>query len=102
MLDSVLVANRGEIARRVIKTARRMGIRAVAVYSDADADLPYVREADDAVHIGPAATARHCPGRAAPARAGRQDGSRRGASRLRLSRRERGFRPPGHRGGPDL
>jgi len=53
MLDSVLVANRGEIARRVIKTARTMGIRAVAVYSDADADLPYVREADEAVPIGP-------------------------------------------------
>ncbi|HEV2257467.1 MAG TPA: biotin carboxylase N-terminal domain-containing protein [Streptosporangiaceae bacterium] len=54
MLDSVLVANRGEIARRVIRTARRMGIRAVAVYSDADADLPYVHEADQAVRIGPA------------------------------------------------
>jgi len=54
MLESVLVANRGEIARRVIRTARRMGIRAVAVYSDADADLPYVREADEAVRIGPA------------------------------------------------
>src|SRR6516165_7402414 len=53
MLDSVLVANRGEIARRVIRTARRTGIRAVAVYSDADADLPYVREADQAVRIGP-------------------------------------------------
>jgi acetyl-CoA carboxylase, biotin carboxylase subunit len=58
MLDSVLVANRGEIARRVIRTARRTGIRAVAVYSDADADLPYVREADDAVHIGPPQPAR--------------------------------------------
>jgi acetyl-CoA carboxylase, biotin carboxylase subunit len=54
MLESVLVANRGEIARRVIRTARRMGIRTVAVYSDADADLPYVHEADEAVHIGPA------------------------------------------------
>jgi acetyl-CoA carboxylase biotin carboxylase subunit len=54
MLDSVLIANRGEIARRVIRTARRMGIRAVAVYSDADADLPFVREADEAVNIGPA------------------------------------------------
>jgi acetyl-CoA carboxylase biotin carboxylase subunit len=58
MFDSVLVANRGEIARRVVRTARRMGIRAVAVYSDADADLPYVREADQAVHIGPAQPAR--------------------------------------------
>jgi acetyl-CoA carboxylase biotin carboxylase subunit len=54
MFESVLVANRGEIARRVIRTAGRMGIRSIAVYSDADADLPYVREADEAVHIGPA------------------------------------------------
>ena len=58
MFDSVLIANRAEIARRVIRTARRMGIRAVAVYSDADADLPYTREADEAVHIGPAQPAR--------------------------------------------
>ena len=54
MIESVLVANRGEIARRVIRTARRMGIRVVAVYSEADAALPYVREADEAVPIGPA------------------------------------------------
>jgi acetyl-CoA carboxylase biotin carboxylase subunit len=54
MLESVLVANRGEIARRVIRTARRLGIRAIAVYSETDADLPYVREADEAVPIGPA------------------------------------------------
>jgi acetyl-CoA carboxylase, biotin carboxylase subunit len=57
MFDSVLVANRAEIARRVIRTARRMGIRSVAVYSEADADLPYVGEADQAAPIGPAAPA---------------------------------------------
>ena len=53
MLESVLIANRGEIARRVIATARRLGIRAIAVYSDADADLPFVAEADQSVRIGP-------------------------------------------------
>jgi acetyl-CoA carboxylase, biotin carboxylase subunit len=58
VIESVLVANRGEIARRVIRTARRMGIRAIAVYSEADAGLPYVREADDAVPIGPAPAAK--------------------------------------------
>ncbi len=57
MFDSVLIANRGEIARRIIRTARRMGVRTVAVYSDADEGLPYVSEADEAVRIGPAAPA---------------------------------------------
>jgi acetyl-CoA carboxylase biotin carboxylase subunit len=56
-MESVLVANRGEIARRIIRTVRRMGIRAVAVYSEADASLPYVAEADEAVPIGPAPAA---------------------------------------------
>ena len=53
MLESVLVANRAEIASRVIATARRLGVRTVAVYSEADAALPYVRAADEAVLIGP-------------------------------------------------
>ena len=57
MFSSVLIANRGEIARRVIRTARRMGVKAIAVYSDADASLPYVREADEAVYIGEPAPA---------------------------------------------
>jgi acetyl-CoA carboxylase biotin carboxylase subunit len=58
MLESVLVANRGEIARRVIRTVRAMGIRSIAVYSEADAGLPFVREADEAVLLGPPPPAR--------------------------------------------
>ncbi|WP_226698786.1 acetyl/propionyl/methylcrotonyl-CoA carboxylase subunit alpha [Qipengyuania gaetbuli] len=54
MFKKILIANRGEIACRVIKTAKRMGIATVAVYSDADARAPFVRMADEAVHIGPA------------------------------------------------
>jgi propionyl-CoA carboxylase alpha chain len=57
MFSKILIANRGEIACRVIKTARRMGISTVAVYSDADRDAVHVEMADEAVHIGPAPAA---------------------------------------------
>jgi propionyl-CoA carboxylase alpha chain len=57
MFNKILVANRGEIACRVFKTAKRLGIATVAVYSDADRDALHVQMADEAVHIGPAASA---------------------------------------------
>lgn len=57
MFKKILIANRGEIACRVMKTARQMGIQTVAVYSDADASALHVRMADEAVHIGGSASA---------------------------------------------
>ncbi|EAQ29923.1 propionyl-CoA carboxylase, alpha subunit [Erythrobacter sp. NAP1] len=57
MFSKILIANRGEIACRVIQTARKMGIATVAVYSDADRNAPFVRMADEAVHIGPSPAA---------------------------------------------
>ena len=56
MIASLLIANRGEIACRIIRTARAMGIRTVAVYSDADAKALHVQQADESVHIGPSPT----------------------------------------------
>ena len=56
-IQKILVANRGEIARRIMRTCRKMGISTVAVYSDADAAMPFVAEADEAVRLGPAPSA---------------------------------------------
>lgn len=54
--DKILIANRGEITRRVIKTCKKMGIKTVAVYSDADRHAMFVQEADEAYRIGPPPT----------------------------------------------
>src|SRR4051794_8846655 len=54
MFKKLLIANRGEIARRINQVARGMGLQTVAVYSDADASLPFVREASESVRLGPA------------------------------------------------
>ena len=56
-IQKILIANRGEIARRIIRTCKRLGIASVAVFSDADESMPFVREADEAVRLGPAPSA---------------------------------------------
>ena len=76
MFETVLVANRGEIARRIIRTVQRMGMRAVAVYSDADENLPYVGEADERVHVGPPPPAQSYRDVDALLEAARQTGAR--------------------------
>jgi acetyl-CoA carboxylase biotin carboxylase subunit len=75
VFETVLVANRGEIARRIIRTVQRMGLRAVAVHSDVDAQLPFVREADEAVAIGPAQPAQSYRNADAILEAARQTGA---------------------------
>jgi acetyl-CoA carboxylase biotin carboxylase subunit len=75
LFESVLVANRGEIARRVIRTVQRMGLRAIAVHSDVDADLPFVLEADEALTIGSAPPANSYRNADAVLEAARQSGA---------------------------
>ena len=88
----ILVANRGEIARRIMRTARRLGYGAVAVYSDADADALHVREADAAVRIGAALPAQSYLDIDAIIAAAKSKRRRRRASRLWLPGGERGVR----------
>src|SRR3954452_16124064 len=75
MFRKILIANRGEIACRIIRTAQRMGIATVAVYSDADADALHVRMADEAIRIGPAPSAESYLDIDAIVRACRQSGA---------------------------
>ena len=92
MFRKILIANRGEIACRVIRTARRMGIATVAVYSEADAEALHVRMADEAVRIGPAPSAESYLEIDRIVEACRADRRRGGSSRLRLPLGERGLR----------
>ena len=89
----ILIANRGEIAVRIIRACREMGLPTVAVYSDCDRAARHVREADQAIHIGPSEASRESYLRIdAIVDAARAIGRGCGASRLRVPRRERGVR----------
>ena len=84
MFKKILIANRGEIACRVIRTARRMGIKTVAVYSDADARAPHVKMADESVRLGPPPASRILSQGRADHRRLQGDRRRGGAPGLRL------------------
>ncbi len=89
MFGKVLIANRGAIACRIIRTLRKMGVRSVAVYSDADRHSLHVRQADEAVAIGPSPPAQSYLSTAALDRRRQADGRGGHPSRLWLSQRER-------------
>ena len=89
MFQKILIANRGEIACRVMRTAKRMGIATVAIYSDADAGAMHVAMADEAFHVGPAAVSASYLNVERIIEVARQSGAEASSSRLRLSFRER-------------
>ena len=92
MFDKILIANRGEIACRVAATARRLGIRTVAVYSDVDARALHVTLCDEAIRIGPRTAARKLPERRRDHRRREALGCAGDPSRLRIPVRERDVR----------
>ena len=98
MFEKVLIANRGEIAIRVARTLKEMGIGSVAVYSEIDRDAPHVREADEAFLIGPAVPAESYLNIAKIIETAKEAGRRGDPSRLRLPRRERRDGPRLRRG----
>ena len=102
MFESVLVANRGEIARRIIRTVQRMGLKAVAVYSEADANLPFVREADEAIASGRLPRPQSYLDVEAVLEAAAADRRRGGPPGLRVPGRGRRVRAAGSSSGPDL
>src|SRR4028118_482433 len=99
MFSKILIATRGEIACRVIRTAKKMGIKTVAVYSDADTRAPHARMADEAVRLGPPPARGRQPDRGALVRrrragAARQDGGRGGSAGAAARQRELSQRGP--------
>lgn len=98
MIQKILIANRGEIVKRILRTCKQMGIQTVAVYSDADRDAAYLKEADEAVYIGKSAPIKSYLNIEALIGAVKQTGRRRGTSRLRLPVRVRRVCPGGGAG----